>query len=391
MLSTTTRRATPASGTMPLAMLLTIAASTIRADDDAAKRRPTRFAIIFNMGYAGDRLPREPPSFERLVVGIKKAHFNVVLCRYEPWRAKICEKHDVQILVDLLAPGHHVYKEVDGARQLCESLRNHPIVYGYHLWSDNISSTYPGRTRDVNNVHRWDPTHAAYVDTYRMSQVDRVEGLDLLGYYDFHWKRGRHWGNVAKASRVATGKNARFLRYIDAAPGRVGAGNPNRVAYTIATSIPFGLKGYLFHHGGGVVDPRTGALDALGKDLQEVNAAFASIGDELMEIGNPTAVYSTEVTISAKDHTTGTKPDIPGGLAGIPADHYLQVKRGEVLLGVFPTGKKRDIIALASHNAYRPQNLVLEPGAAVKKASSFDRGARVWRSLKKKQAGPSSR
>jgi hypothetical protein len=355
------------------------------AADAAAKRRPTRFAIIFNMGYAGDHLPQDPKSFERLVVGIKKAHFNVVLCKYEPWRAKICKKHGLQIMVDLLAPGHHVYKEVDGAKKLCESLRGNRTVYGYHLWSDNISSTYPGRSRDVKNVHQWDPTHPTYVGSYRMSRVNRVEGLDLLGYYDFHWKRGGHWGNVGKASRVAVGKNAFFLRYIDAAPGRIGAGNPNRVAYTIATSISFGLKGYMFHYGGGVVDSKTGALDALGRDLQKVNAPFASIGEELMEIGNPSAVYSTKVTLSAKDRPTGTDPAVPGGIAEIPAENHFQVKQGEVLLGVFQDEKKNDVVAFSSHNAYQPQNVILELDPKVKKVSLFDRRRGSWKRLKTKK------
>lgn len=348
------------------------------AVDAAANRKPKRFAIIFNMGYAGDRLPKEPAAFERLVKGIKAAHFNTILCRYEPWRAEICKKHDVQIFVDLLAGDHHVYKSVEGAKKLCTSLRNNDVVYGYHLWSDNIGNTYPGRSRDVKNVQTWDPTHAAYVGTYRMSRVNRVQGMDVLGYYDFHWSRGGHWPNVAKASGVAKAKGAYFLRYCDPSPGLIGKGNPNRCGYTIATSIPFGLKGYLFHYRGGIIDLKTGQLDVLGRDLQKVNAKFAAIGDELMTVGNPEAVWSAKVSKTAKDRPTGVAAAVPGGLPVIPADNWVQVETGEVLLGHFKDSKGRDVLALASHNAYQPQATTLEFKAVPKGVEFFDSKTRQW-------------
>ena len=345
-------------------------------------RRPERFAIIFNRGYAGDHLPKDPASFTKLIRALKQAHFNTILCKYEPWRAAICRKYGIQIFVDLLVPEHHVYKNVAGAQKLCESLRGNDVVYGYHLWSDNIGNTYPGRSRDVKNVHTWDPTHPAYVGTYRMSRVNRVDGLDLLGYYDFHWRRGGHWGHVSKASSVARGKNAFFLRYCDAAPGRVGMGNVNRAGYTMATSIPFGLKGYLFHYGGGVVDKKTGRLDALGKDLESVNARFSAIGEELMAIGNPTAVYSTPITTSEKNRPIEGAPAVPGGLAPIPEDHWFRVTGGEVLFGLFKDPKDHDVAAFATHNPYQSPIVTLEFATRVKAVSFFDRKRKRWTKLK---------
>ncbi len=344
-------------------------------------RRPDRFAIIFNAGYAGDHLPQDEGSFEKLILAVKAAHFNVVLGKYEEWRAKICRKHGLQMMVDLLAPDHHVYKNVDAARKLCEGLRGSDVVYGYHIWSDNIGETYPGRSRDVKNVHEWDDTHPVYVGSYRMSRVNRVEGLDLLGYYDFHWKRGGHWGHLAKASSVASGKDALFLRYCDAAPGRIGIGNANRVGFTIATSIPFGLKGYMFHYGGGVVEKDTGELDALGKDLQTVNANFKPLESELIKIGNPRAVYSTPVTKTEKDRPTGTEPAVPAGLTGAPDDLWFRVTAGEVVFGLFTDGEKRDVLAIAGHNAYQPQKVTLQFSADVKAVAIFDRTKRQWESI----------
>jgi hypothetical protein len=373
-----------------------LADTAARADEAnaeaAAARRPKRFAIVFNTGYGGDHLPQDLAHFEKLVRGAKQAHFNTVLGQYSTARAKVLKLHRVRIFVDLLATEHYVYNNPAGAQKLCESLRGDPLVYAYHLWSDNIAETFAGRSRDVATVHGWDPTHPAYVGTYRMSRVNRVEGLDLLGYYDFHWKRGGHWEHLARAWEVARSKDAYFLRYCDAAPGQVGKGNPNRVGYTIATSVVFGLKGYLFHYTGGVVDPRTGELDALGKDLAAVNARFEAIGDELMVIGNPSAVYSTPITRDAKDDPVAGEPAVPAGLAGVPADHWFQVARGEVLFGLFRAGavepepgdgeRARDVVVLASHNAYKPQDVELVFAGPPKKVELFDRARRRWRPLK---------
>jgi len=372
------------SMTRCLAAILCIvhAQALLGAGEAEVARRPDRFAIIFNMGYAGDALPADPASFERFIRGIKTAHFNTVLCRYEDWRAKICKKYDVRIFVDLLVPEHHVYKNVEAAQKLCESLRKSEVVYAYHLWSDEIGNTYDGRSRDVKNVHAWDPAHPTYVGCYRMGRVGRVEGTDLFGYYDFHWKRGGHWANLAKASNLAREKGISFLRYDDAAPGRIGAGNPNRAGYTIATSIPFGLKGYLFHYAGGVIDAKTGALDALGKDLEKVNAKFAAIGDEVMAIGNPTAVYSTPVTKDAKNDPVEGAPAVPGGLTALPADHPFRITSGEVLLGLFKDPKGRDVFAFASHNAYQAQDVTIEFKERPKAVSLFNRAAKKWTAVK---------
>lgn len=348
-------------------------------------RLPTRFGIIFNMGYGGDHLPKDVKAFGKLIQGIKRAHFNVVLCEWTPARARICKKHDVEIMVDLLTPPHHIYKNVEGAEALCRRLEKVPGIYAYHLWSDNIGNTYPGRSRDVKSVRSWDGKHPVYVGSYRMSRVNRVVGLDLLGYYDFHWKRAGHWGNLAKASRVAKGKDARFLRYCAASPGQIGKGNKYRVAYTIATSIPFGLKGFMYHYAGGVVDTKTGKLDTLGEDLRTVHANFAAIGAELMRLGNPEAVFSTPVTRTSKDKPVDGPAAIPSGLAGIPSGHWFQIDEGEVLVGSFGDKSGARTLALASHNAYQPQTVVLRLDSTATTASHFDSKRGKWRPLKLRQ------
>ena len=354
------------------------------AEDSARDaRRAKTFAIIFNYGYAGDHFPQDKAAFEKVIQSARQADFNVILCKYDPWRAEICKKHGMKIMVDLLASEHHVYKNVDATKKLCESLRRSDVIYGYHLWSDNIGNTYPGRSRDVKNVQSWDGTHPAYVGSYRMSRVSRVENLDLLGYYDFHWKRGGHWGHLAKASRSAKAKDAGFLRYCDAAPGRIGAGNYNRALYTVSTSIVFGLKGYMFHYGGGVINKTTGQLDALGKDLQKLNAHVAPLGPELLKLRSPTAIYSTPTTKTAKDRPTGQpQPTVPAGFQGVPADLWVQVESGEALFGMFQDRQQRDALVLANHNAYQPQDMKLSFKKPIKSVSLFSRDQGKWQPLK---------
>jgi hypothetical protein len=362
------------------AFLLGGLAPTLGADPEP-KRKPSRFAIVYNQGYGGDHLPTDRDQFEALVKIAKEAHFNVILCQYEPWRAEICKKHGVQIFVDLLAPAHHVYKAPDAAKKLCESLKDSDVVYGYHLWSDNITdATLAGRTRDVKNVHEWDPNHPAYVGTTNMNRVNRVEGMDVFGYYDFHWKRGGHWGHLTKAAATARSKNFPFLRYDDATSGVVGKGNANRVGYTFATSIPFGLKGYVYHYAGGVIDKKTFALDALGEDVKKVNARFASVGDELMKIGAPSAVYSTPITKTAKNDPVPAA--VPAGLTPIPGDHWFRLTAGEVLVGQFADAAKRDVLVFACHNPYESQDVKLELPRGAETAEAFDAAARKWVPLK---------
>ena len=61
----------------------------------------------------------------------------------------------------------------------------------------------------------------------------------------------------------------------------------------------------------------------------------------------------------------------------MPSDHWLRVKTGEVVIGLFEGPKGSDVIALASHNAYAPQTVTLEFAAPVK-VRLFDRSRKRW-------------
>jgi len=378
----------------PLIGLLLLAAlaatGTTKAGDGASekpRRRPNEFAIIYNMGYAGDYLPSDPDDFEKLILACKKAHYNTVLCKYTDRRAEICRKYGVKIMVDLLVGDHHVYKNLDGARALCRSLRDSDVVYAYHLWSDRVGGTIAGRNRDINNVHQWDPNHAAYAGDYHARAIGSLENPDIIGYYDFHWKRLGHFRHLHRAWAAARKTKAPFLKYVDAAPGRIGVGNYNRVLYTISTSIAFGLKGYTYHYVGDI-DTNTWQWKAVGEDLDRVNTAVAPLGPELMKIGLPTAVYSTPITRTAKDRPTdSTTPSVPPEFKPIPEDHWVEVAKGEAIMGVFRDDEGRDALFLANHNCYQTQTIELKFNVPVKSVSRFDRQRTEWVELDKSDAG----
>ena len=363
-----------------LACLLILSTAVKGADVPTTERiKPDRFGIIFNKGYAGDNLPSDLAEFEKLIIAIKKAGFNVVLCKYDAKRLEICAKYDVQMFVDLLVGEHHIIKNPAKAQEVCESIKDSKAVYGYHLWSDNISNTHVGRTRDVQNVHQWDPRHATYVGSYKMGGVASVQDMDLFGYYDFHFKRGGHWRHLNHAWGVAKSRGIGFLRYDDASPGLVGKGNPNRVGYSIATSIVFGLRGYMFHYVRGQINFQSFELDALGKDLARVNERFAAVGPELVKIGIPSAVYSTAITKTEKNDPV--ELNVPGGIAPVPADCWFQIPYGEVLVGESLDSSKRTVLVFACHNPYENQKVIVTFPKGIKGAEIFDRTLKQWRPL----------
>ena len=357
--------------------------SHLHAEEHADQPRTLdRFGIVFIMGYAGDHFPQDKGEFETLIKSVKEAHYNVVLCQYTPWRAEICKKHDVEIMVDLLTPDHHVYKNVEGAKALAESLRESDSVYAYHLWSDRIGGTAAGRSRDAKNVRTWDPHHPVYVGSYNGRALAEVTDADLFGYYDFHWFRGGLWRHLERVSEASKQHHAGFLRYTQGDAGLIGKGNYNRVLYTISVSLAFGMKGYMYHFTGGEIDKSNWQWTQHGEDLARVNAEVAPLGPELMKLGNPLAVYSTPITRTAKDDPIeGDEPTIPPELKAAPDEFWLKVEKGEALYGVFQDAEKRDAILFANHNAYQPQAMQLALPGGAKQIEQFNRKTGKWTTL----------
>lgn len=350
------------------------------------QRRPDTYLAIFINGYGEDPLPADPVQFEKLLVAIsKEGRFNTILCQHTPQREALCRKHDVMMMVDLLAHPH-VFKNPEECAALLETLRNNPTVVGYHLWADRFGPQGAGRTRDIDNVHTWDPTHATYIGTYRSDGFEFLAKSDFISFYDFHWKRGPHMNfpHLLAAWRTARTHDVRLGRYCSSDPGLPGKGNPNRMLYTQTTSIACGLRAAMWHIGSRFMDMNTFTFNQYGKDLASVNAWLEPMRGEIARIGLPTAIYSTPWTRDWNNEVVPAMGDqvksMPPGLEGnaVPGDCWLQPVSGEFLMSLAKyDGTERDVVFLANHNAYAEQVVTLKVTRAAK-AKVFNRSRRAY-------------
>lgn len=340
--------------------------------------KPREFALVFSMGYAGDLFPKEDKDFEAILVKIKKGGFNVIHCTYTPQRLDLCKKHGVLMMIDLLAPEHHVYKSPEKAQAICEKLRNNAAVWGYNIWNDPVRKTGEGRRRDVNNVRRWDPTHPAFSGTYRVEGMSHLVNTDLLGYYDFHWKRGvgQHFPHLLSYQRWSKERDAWFYSWLSATSGIGGKGNYNRNLWSANTGIACGLKGILWFLGDDLVDKSWEWKEA-GKDILKVQQEISPLAKILPTLGHPEAIYSTTVTRTMNNDPLpdGKKEMMPGGLEkhGFPKDFWLTPREGEFVIGLFKADAEYGYVA--NHNAYVGQKVALETKREV---GRFDRGSGKW-------------
>ena len=378
------------SGLAAAAMLTLVGRGTAAGADAARDRqrcpKPAELANVFSFGYAGDHMPKDDARFEELLGKIKEAGFNTIHCVHTDTRLALCKKHGIQMMADLLAPGQHVYRNVEGAKALCEKLRGNAALWGYNIWNDNFGKMGRGRTRDLGNVRRWDPTHPAYCGTYRVGGLRHLVKADVMGYYDYHWKRNPdyHFPHLLRYSSWARERNALFYRWVWTDSGIPGKGNFNRSLYTVNTSIACGLKGVLWFLGSRMMSPKTLQWTTTGHDIIRVNREVMPLSREIARIGNPVAIYSTPITKTNKDRALpdGKTTMMPPGLEknAFPKDFWIQPARGEFLLGLFRDAQKREALFVANHNTYAEQTVTLKLGRPAK-VSLFDREEGTWRPL----------
>jgi hypothetical protein len=349
----------------------------------AKPKRVPRFHILFSMGYGSeDGLPRNPAEFEAWITTIKAGHFTAVMCNHEPWKEEICRKHGIKMLINLLSHKyHHVYKNTEKTAMVCKGLRNNDAILGYHLWSDKVGGMAAGRDRDVNNCHTWDPTHPTYVGVYKTHGLHAVKDPDSLGFYNFHWKRGRH--RHYRALRILHGlakeRDCGIHRWIETDAGLIGRGNPNRCGFTASTSMVFGLKGVWWFIGSRLM--RGGKWTGAGKDIVKVNGTLVKLGPEVDKIGIPSVVYATATTKDMNDRDK--KPDPPGGLPTLPKDFWAQVLSGESLVGVYKHEDGSDVLFFGNPNSYQPQKMAVKL-AGAKSVRLLDRETGKYKELELK-------
>jgi hypothetical protein len=385
--------------TLAAVALLCISSATALAQDPSApppidkeaqaKRRPQMYLTVFNNGYGDDALPKEPAQFEKLVRTIStQGKFNAIMCTYSAERLEICKKRGIKMIVDLLAPEHHLYKNAKACEELCIRLRNDPTVVAYHLWADKFGKQGAGRARDINNIHQWDPTHATYTGTYMNGGIGHLAASDFISYYDFAWKRGiqKNFPHLLGAWNQAKIHDNRLGRYVECDAGLPGKGNFNRSLYTQNTSIACGLRAVLWFIGSGQMNMQSLEFNEAGLDAAKVNAWLKPLWLEIPKLGLPTAIYATPLTKDSNDRpvvSTGQPVYAPGlESCAIPADFWIQAVSGEFVMGVSKyDGTATDAIYLANLNAYNGQDVKLKLTKPLK-ASIFSRESGKYVELK---------
>lgn len=370
---------------VPLLTCAAFAAEPAKNPDKQRAPRPSAFALVFSRGYAGDQLPKDDKTFEALLIKIKAAGFNVVHTTHTDKRLALCKKHGIKMMVDLLEADHHVYKNTDKAKALCQKLQKSPDVWGYNIWNDPVRKTGRGRKRDIANVRSWDPTHPAYCGTYRTEGLRYFTGGDVVGYYDFHWKRGQHqhFPHTLTFSNHAKANNSLFYTWLSASSGLAGKGNFNRNLWSANTGIACGLKGILWFLATDLMNAKSLEWTAAGKDIIKVHEQIAPLADELMKIGHPANIWTTPISKTANNTALpgGKETMMPPGLDkyAFPRAAWIAPTKGECLLGSFEVEKVRYVF-IANHNAYAENKVTLKPAKQMA-VEVFDRKTKKYKAV----------
>ena len=75
-------------------------------------------------------------------------------------------------------------------------------------------------------------------------------------------------------------------------------------------------------------------------------------------IRRPSAVYSTPTTKTPDNKDK--EPGVPPHCTPFPDDGWVQVTRGEAVVGLFAYRGGGDVLFVANHNAFAPQRMVVQ-------------------------------
>ena len=234
-------------------------------------------------------------------------------------------------------------------------------------------------------VRQWDSTHPAYCGTYRTNGMGGLTNADIIGYYDFHWKRGpaKHFPHLLAFWKWSKDRDSWYYTWLSATSGQAGKGNFNRSLYSANTAIACGCQGILWFLATDLMDPKTLQWTERGRDIIKVHHEISSLSKELPKLGLPSAIYSTSITRTLNNEPIKDKKQtMPPGLEGhaFPKDAWIQPIQGEFALGFFTAADKGHAIFVANHNAYAVQKVALKLTQPAR-ASFFDRAEGKWQPL----------
>lgn len=378
--------------------------------EDMAPPYPTEFAVALNCGYGGaDDFPKTVAKFEELLVSMTNSGYNTLYAPYKEWRAPLCRKHGVKMMIDILAWFDDAQNDIRDPRlwqrprvkQICERVRDDRAVWGYNIWNEPIDEYYRGggnQNAHICYLKHWDGTHPVWVGTKYTKSTPWVRGKPgCMAWYDYHWARGFGF-HYAHCPVFALDNENR-----DSTMGRweyVGGVNQN--LYTANQSMAWGLKTLIWFIGG-AWDRKTQQWNP-NHNFCQASRQIQPLYEEIGKIGRPLVaqrndkgvatqlqVYSTPEIDPATgqprtDPKTGNVKTI-GGWTAFPSQHWAQVKSGSVVAGFFKYPNGDDAIFVANHDAGKPMDVTLDLGPRRKQsrerfvAGLFDRATRQWKEL----------
>lgn len=378
-----------------IAILALPLAASRSADEKQSPPLPKEFAFVLSDGYGeADHYSNDPKVFENLLVNMRKSGFNTIHCLYRDWRVDLCKKHDVKMMIDVLAWKEGAEADIRrpeqraAVKKICEAVRGNDAVWGYNLWNETLSYFGNPDGKDIDDYCKmlkdWDPTHPVWIGSRTVSYANGPKSKPgVHGYYDYAWQRGFKWHFADLLW---------YYKYVPSQDGVFGrweqGSNYNANSHGLNTSIAFGNKVTIWFIGGpfdkeGNVDPkhRFHHLVKIGQETQKLYP-------EIAKIGRPTDVFSTPTTKTHdnkdRDEADRKKEPVPWGLPAIPNDFWFQVKEGEAVAGFFRYENGDDAVFIANHNAFAKQDMVIQLSEAVAPKAQvdiFDRESGEWKKL----------
>lgn len=358
---------------------------------------PVDFANTAASAYGEwDRWPTKVAEFEKMVIDLKKGGCNTIYCVYKEWRLPICRAQGVRMVIDVLAwhDGDKVAKrglprrsaamndirdprmwQRPRLKYICESVRNDDAVWGYNLWNETLSHYRGAGDFNLHGalIKKWGgATHPVWIGSRKAHGFGAIQGNPgVLAWYDYCWSRGIHWNlNLLYYNApYAEKKGGCFI-------GKwLGINNYNKDMYALNTGIAYGMKICMWFIGW---KPH---LNDIGKEMQMVFPELGKIGRPVAK-GGKVQVYSTPTTKTPGNRNKAL--GLPRFVTPFPKDHWLQVKRGEVLVGFYKYPNGDDAIYIANHNAFAQQPVLLDITKKLKESDEklilarFNRKTGAW-------------
>ena len=135
---------------------------------------------------------------------MRKSGFNAIHCIYRDWRVELCRKHNVKMMIDVLAwkegGGTDIRRpeQRDAVKKICAKVRGDDAVWGYNLWNEALPYFGNPDDKDIDAyialLKEWDPTHPVWMGTRTVSYANAPKAKPgVHGYYDYAWQRGFNW------------------------------------------------------------------------------------------------------------------------------------------------------------------------------------------------------